>query len=217
VGKRTKHGGPPSAPRSIVPVSAAVAVRRRPEMYLGPERRCSFLVAQAALEPFFADGTRCSRVEVSWTADGVVHMVDDDWSADTEPRPPGKTDLEQVLTYFAPGRLRRGAGLCLTNLMSEWFLIEVHQPARLYRQRFEVGAPQPAETGAATQPWRTLVTFKPDAQCVDARTPLTADSLIADLRHLLAAPESWHLPVAERPALSLEPGPDSVVLTLPVR
>ncbi|MFP2904384.1 hypothetical protein ACLESD_04880 [Pyxidicoccus sp. 3LFB2] len=216
MGKRTKGGEPPSLGydvSSITVLTAAEAVRRRPALYLGPERRCSFLVAQAALEPFFAEGARCTRLEVSWDSEGVVQVADDDWSVDTGQDSKGGVNLEQALTYIAPGSRRRGTGLSLVNLMSEWFIFEAHQPARLYRLRFDVAKPRPPETGVATPPWRTVVTFKPDALCVDARTPLTADALIRDIQHMLAAPESWPSWNGERPALSFESAPAKLVLT----
>jgi DNA gyrase/topoisomerase IV subunit B len=215
MGKRTKPGEPPPeyTAESIQVLSPAEAVRRRPEMYLGPERRRTSLVAQAALASFSATEARCSRVEVSWTSDGVVQLVDDDWSLDTGEHPRGGTNIERLLsTLFAGGSSARGVGLPLANLMSEWFLIEVHQPERLYRQRFDVAEPRPPETGVATPPWRTLVTFKPDERCVDPRTPLTVEALIEDIQFFLEKQWQWHSRSKERLAVSFEPSPGKLVL-----
>ncbi|MFP2926615.1 hypothetical protein ACLESO_15695 [Pyxidicoccus sp. 3LG] len=216
MGKRTKRGEP-KAPEydasSIKVLAYGEAVRRRPWMYLGPERRQAVLVAPAALEPFFAKGARCTRMEVTWTSEGVVQFLDDDWSVDTEPDARGKPSIESVLTsLFGPGSGRRGDDLRLVTLMSEWLILEVHQPARLYRQRFEVGEARPPETGVATPPWRTLITFKPDARCVDASTPLTADALIQECHRRL---DLWrtHSRDPEWPDLAFEPSDSKVVIT----
>ncbi|WP_163999347.1 hypothetical protein [Pyxidicoccus caerfyrddinensis] len=216
MGKRTKRDKPlpEYTAEHIEKLTPAEAVRRRPEMYLGPERRCSLLVAHAVLDPFFATGAQCSRVEVSWTSDGVIQVVDDDGSMDTGARPHGGPHIEHLLSYLMAGvgLSQRGSGLCLVNLMSEWFAIEVHQPTRLYRQRFDAGEPRSPETGAATPPWHTLVTFKPDGRCIDARVPLTANAIIHDLQPVLANPQSWFLRTTEHPALSFESSPTKLVL-----
>ncbi|MCP3143340.1 hypothetical protein LXT23_39090 [Pyxidicoccus sp. QH1ED-7-1] len=151
-------------------------------------------------------------MEVSWTSAGVVQLLDDDWSVGTEPDARGKTDIESILvSLHAPGTNRRGADLSLVNLMSEWLRLEAHQPARRYRQHFELGQPRPPETGVATPPWRTVITFKPDARCVDASTPLTAEALIQEcLRRL----DMWRpqLKGEEWPDLSFESAGSKVVI-----
>jgi DNA gyrase/topoisomerase IV subunit B len=214
MGKRTKRDEPLPlyTAEHIQKLTPAEAVRRRPEMYLGQGRRRTSLVGQAALASFSATEARCSRMEVSWTSDGVVQLVDDDWRLDTGENPRGGTNIELLLsTLFGGGSNARGIGLPLANLMSEWFVIEIHQPQRLYRQRFDAAEPRPPETGVATPPWRTLVTFKPDERCVDPRTPLTADALIENIQFILEQWQSYSRH-EESLALSFEASPTKLVL-----
>ncbi|NMO22303.1 hypothetical protein HPC49_47630 [Pyxidicoccus fallax] len=212
--KRTKRDEPPLeySAEHIQKLTPAQAVRRRPAMYIGEERRRTMLIARPALEPFFGKEARCSRMEVSWTSDGVVQMRDDDWSVETGHTSRGGSNVELLLTELSHGySISRGIGLPVANLLSEWLTFEVNQPKGVYRQRFEAGEPRPAETGPSTPPWHTLVRFKPDARCVDPDSPLTPEALIQDLQWLLS---EWGFDerTQVRPSLSFEAVRDGVVI-----
>jgi DNA gyrase/topoisomerase IV subunit B len=187
-----------------VPASGAEAVRRRPELYLGPDRKLETLVAWALLDPVLSQGTHWTHIDAHWSEDGTVVITDDDLSLPSGFAESGRTIVEERLTNLYVGAVPRGAALLPVVALCDWFVIELHRPEGLYRQRFERGVPMQVEMGTSNPPWRTRLALRPDLRIVQAHAPLTAASLIleAQLQLARAAAEPQHAlpggtPVAE--------------------
>jgi DNA gyrase/topoisomerase IV subunit B len=150
-----------------------------------------------------------TRLEVHWTAEGSVHLADDDVSLPLEDDRWGRPRLERLATELFAGCGRRPRGmmdLCIINAVSEWLDLEVRHPDGLYRQHFESGQPRPPHRAPAYAPWGTTTAFKPDPAYLGEDEPLTPESLLQELQVRLAAEE-------QPPAVTFESVPDGLVLT----
>ncbi|HHW10869.1 MAG TPA: DNA topoisomerase (ATP-hydrolyzing) subunit B [Firmicutes bacterium] len=157
------------------------AVRKRPAMYIGSTdaRGLHHLVTELVDNSIdevlngFADTIRCilhedGSVEVSDNGRGIPVSIHSKT---------GKSGVETVMTilhaggkfggessgYKVSGGLH-GVGLSVVNALSEWFIMEVHKPPTIYRQRYEKGVPvTKLEEVGSTAESGTRQRFKPDA------------------------------------------------------
>jgi DNA gyrase subunit B len=194
---------------TIERLPAMEAIRRRAHLYLGDAQRRRTLVVRAVLDTVLAVDCTWTRLEVRWTAEGTVHLADDDVSLPLGDERGGRPSLERLATELFAGCGRRPRGmmeLCIINAMSEWLDIEVRHPEGLYRQRFEAGQPQPPYRAPARAPWGTATSFKPDPAFLGEDEPLTPEQLLHELQQRLAAEE-------QPPDVTFESMSDGLVLT----
>jgi DNA gyrase/topoisomerase IV subunit B len=199
----------------IKPMTALEAIRRRTDMYLGPEQKLPMLVAWAMLDPVVSKGTRWTRIDVRWNDDGIVFIMDDDLSLPTESGDARLPGLKEILTRLYAGATPRGANLLPVVALCEWFLVEQHRPEGTYRLRLESGVPQPAEEAPPSPPWRTCISFKPDMQFFQAEEPLSETSLVRKAQQRLDYEARWRQeasPPKPVPTVLFQPGTNELTL-----
>jgi DNA gyrase subunit B len=164
------------------------AVRRRPGMYIGSTgprglHHLVYEIVDNSVDEALAG--YCDRVEVTLNPDGSITVVDNGRGIPVSPMPDqeNRSALEVVLTvlhaggkfggegYKVSGGLH-GVGLSVVNALSEWLLAEVRREDRVWRQRYELGAPQgPIEPGEPAEGTGTTITFKPDEDIFEEPEP----------------------------------------------
>jgi hypothetical protein len=201
-------------PEDIQMLGPVEAVRRRPDVFFGPERRAEQLAARLLLEPVVSKGTHWTFVEARWDEPGVITLVDDDLSLQD---PQQLRNLCLTTMAYGRGPAPRARELCAEVALCAWFIIELQRPEGLHRQRFEAGIVQPAEELPAVSPWLTRVRFKPDTQFFPTASPLSAEVVRREVERQLDeyAQEDWGARRPERwvPGVSFRVLPDGLVLT----
>ncbi len=179
-------------------------VRKRPGMYIGSTgprglHHLVYEVVDNSVDEALAG--HCTEIQVVLAEDGSACITDNGRGIPTDVHPrTGKSALETVLTvlhaggkfgaggYKVSGGLH-GVGVSVVNALSEWVEVTVRRQAKVYRQRFERGAPigslasedQPASENGLTG---TSVRFKPDIEIFTVGIEFDYATLSARLREL---------------------------------
>ena len=182
---------------SLQVLSGLEPVRRRPGMYTDVSRPNHLVqeVVDNSVDEALAGFAR--EIEVTLFEDGSVEVIDDGRGMPVDEHPQHKiSGVELILTrlhagakfddksYNYAGGLH-GVGVSVVNALSEWLEVEVKRGGRVYRQRYEAGAPVTALEPVSSVGRRntgTRIRFKPDAAYFDS--PNVAP---ARLKHLLRA------------------------------
>ena len=159
-------------------------VRKRPAMYIGDtgENGLHELVKEIVNNSVDeAMAGRCSRIDVTITEQGTVHIKDDGHGIPTDFHAgENKSGVEVVMTmlhaggkfdkkaYQVSGGLH-GVGASVVNALSEWCTLEVWQKGKVHLQKYARGIP---ETGldiiGDTEETGTTIEFKPDAEIFES-------------------------------------------------
>lgn len=158
-------------------------VRKRPGMYIGSTgprglHHLVYEIVDNSIDEALAG--YCSDIYVSINEDGSILVRDNGRGIPVEVHPKtGKSTLETVLTvlhaggkfggggYKVSGGLH-GVGVSVVNALSEWLVAEVHKEGKVYRQRYEKGAPtSEIQVVGETKISGTMVQFKPDETIFD--------------------------------------------------
>ena len=159
-------------------------VRKRPAMYIGDtgENGLHELVKEIVNNSVDeAMAGRCSRIDVTITEQGTVHIKDDGHGIPTDFHAgENKSGVEVVMTmlhaggkfdkkaYQVSGGLH-GVGASVVNALSEWCTVEVWQKGKVYLQKYARGIP---ETGldiiGDTEETGTTIEFKPDEEIFES-------------------------------------------------
>ncbi len=154
-------------------------VRKRPAMYIGDtgENGLHELVKEIVNNSVDeAMVGRCSRIDVTITERGTVHIKDDGHGIPTDFHAgENMSGVEVVMTmlhaggkfdkkaYQVSGGLH-GVGASVVNALSEWCEVEVWQKGKVHRQRYLRGIPETGlEVVGDTDQTGTIIEFKPDA------------------------------------------------------
>ena len=154
-------------------------VRKRPAMYIGDtgENGLHELVKEIVNNSDDeAMVGRCSRIDVTITERGTVHIKDDGHGIPTDFHAgENMSGVEVVMTmlhaggkfdkkaYQVSGGLH-GVGASVVNALSEWCEVEVWQKGKVHRQRYLRGIPETGlEVVGDTDQTGTIIEFKPDA------------------------------------------------------
>jgi DNA gyrase subunit B len=159
----------------------AAHIRQNPDMYVGNTQssglhHLAYELVYNSVDEALAG--YCTQVRVVVHKDGSLSVADDGRGIPVDPKPSGKSTLEEALTivgtsakfdnaaYKVSAGLH-GMGAKAVNALSEWMEAEVRRNGRVYKIEFEQGkatsdlqdlGPAPAgETG-------TQITFKPDPE-----------------------------------------------------
>ena len=170
-------------------------VRRRPGMYIGG-------TDSNALHHLFAEvidnsmdeaiGGYATRIEVDFSADGYVTVIDNGRGIPVEDHPkfPGRSTLEIIMTtlhaggkfdskaYETSGGLH-GVGVSVVNALSDDLVIETVRDQQLFRQSFSRGKPTSAveNLGRINNRRGTSVRFHADPEIFGGRAQLSAQRL----------------------------------------
>ncbi|HEY4200502.1 MAG TPA: DNA topoisomerase IV subunit B [Devosiaceae bacterium] len=170
-------------------------VRRRPGMYIGG-------TDANALHHLFAEiidnamdeaiGGFATRIEVEFTAEGYLTVIDNGRGIPVEEHPkfPGRSTLEIIMTtlhaggkfdskaYETSGGLH-GVGSSVVNALSDDLVIEVARDQQLYRQTYSRGKPTSAveNIGRVNNRRGTLVRFHADPEIFGGRAQFSAQRL----------------------------------------
>ncbi|MFH1715527.1 MAG: DNA topoisomerase (ATP-hydrolyzing) subunit B [Elusimicrobiota bacterium] len=176
------------------------AVRKRPAMYIGSTsvtglHHLVYEVVDNSIDEVLAGYAK--NIDVTIHSDNSVSVVDDGRGIPVDPHPKFKNQsaLEVVLTklhaggkfdgkaYKVSGGLH-GVGVSCVNALSEWLKVEVYKEGKVYKQKYERGAPVTKLESEPTKEDRgTKVTFKPDTQIFTELT-YSFDTLSNRLREL---------------------------------
>ena len=157
-------------------------VRRRPGMYIGgtDEKALHHLFAEVldnAMDEAVAG--HATWIDVSYTADGYLSVIDNGRGIPVDPHPKfkDKSALEVIMTTLhAGGKFDSGAyetsgglhgvGVSVVNALSDHVVVEVARGQQLYRQEFRRGKPTgPIQNlGKVSGRRGTKVSFHPDEQ-----------------------------------------------------
>ena len=155
-------------------------VRMRPAMYIGDtgheglHELVKEIVNNSVDE---AMAGRCSRIDVTITEQGTVHIKDDGHGIPTDFHAgENKSGVEVVMTmlhaggkfdkkaYQVSGGLH-GVGASVVNALSEWCTVEVWQKGKVHQQKYARGIPETdLEVIGDTDQTGTIIEFKPDAK-----------------------------------------------------
>ena len=155
-------------------------VRMRPAMYIGDtgheglHELVKEIVNNSVDE---AMAGRCSRIDVTITQQGTVHIKDDGHGIPTDFHAgENKSGVEVVMTmlhaggkfdkkaYQVSGGLH-GVGASVVNALSEWCTVEVWQKGKVHQQKYARGIPETdLEVIGDTDQTGTIIEFKPDAK-----------------------------------------------------
>lgn len=166
------------SPGIIRLASAVTAVRLRPNMYVGPlDRPDAILTLLAeglclAMDGALSGLTR--QIEVTLHREGFTSVRDDGPGPDVSSSGGSLGAIENLLTEIYACRQAKksdtgkslcGAGIVVTNALSEWLTFETVQEGWLWRQRFVRGEPEGPMARVQTQDerWHRL-TFLPDRE-----------------------------------------------------
>jgi DNA gyrase subunit B len=171
---------------SIQILEGLSAVRKRPGMYIGSTdtRGLHHLINEVldnSIDEVLAGA--CTEIAVSLNSDGTCTIADNGRGIPVEIHPKyNRPALEIVLTvlhagskfdrqaYKVSGGLH-GVGLHVVNALSEWFEVQVKRGGKLYRQRYERGAPvSPLTVVGPAEGTGTEQRFKPDATIFETTT-----------------------------------------------
>ena len=160
----------------IQTIDAMTAIRRRPEMYVGP------LNDPAAINTLLTEAL-CIAVDnaTSGCATEIAITIREDGSASVRDNGPGlnvdivhdgMTAIEMLLTQLYACRDAKrnkineslcGVGIVVTNALSEWLSVETVQDGWLWRQRYTRGhADAPIEKQTKEADVWQQITFLPD-------------------------------------------------------
>jgi DNA gyrase subunit B len=168
----------------IVVLSGLEAVRRRPEMYIGPvdsDESMSRLVEQVlcgSLDQAFSG--RCSRISIELHADGRITVEDDSPGMSLQPAKDGLPLAQHLMTELHACRVARihadvgkrfcGAGIAVVNALSEFCTLEIRQDGRAWAQQYREGkALAPFADLGPVAADGTRIVFKPDARILPRR------------------------------------------------
>ena len=155
-------------------------VRMRPAMYIGDtgheglHELVKEIVNNSVDE---AMAGRCSRIDVTITEQGTIHIRDDGHGIPTDFHAgENKSGVEVVMTmlhaggkfdkkaYQVSGGLH-GVGASVVNALSEWCTVEVWQKGKIHQQKYARGIPETdLEVIGDTDQTGTIIEFKPDAE-----------------------------------------------------
>jgi DNA gyrase subunit B len=173
----------------ITVLSGLEAVRRRPEMYLGPldsDDTMSRLVEQVLCGSLDeAVSGRCRHIAVLLHADGTVTVEDDGPGMSMDRDKEGVPVAERLMTRLHACRVARenpdvgkrfcGMGIAVVNALSESCKLEIRRDGRTWIQQYREGnalAPF-ADVGPAPSTG-TRLWFKPDATLLPRRIDAAA-------------------------------------------
>jgi len=183
--------------KNITVLEGLEAVRKRPGMYIGTTgprglHHLIWEVVDNSVDEALAG--RCSRIDVTLTADGGVQVTDDGSGipVDTHEKE-NRSALEVVLTvlhaggkfdsnaYAVSGGLH-GVGISVVNALSRRLVAEVRRDGGLWRQEYARGFPQgPVERIGDADDTGTTITFWPDPDIFE-EVEFTADTIVRRLR-----------------------------------
>lgn len=187
-------------------------IRRRPGMYIGDIRDGSGLAHMVwellanALDEHVSGF--CRAISVAINPDGSVTVQDDGRGIPTHDlggvpfAQKALTSLHRTPTFdgHAPHEHvgLHGVGLVAVNALSSWLELEIRRAGRLYRQRYERGAPSgPLEAVEPTEQTGTTITFHPDP-AIFPDPWLDAGTIAARLRELACLMPSLRFAFADR-------------------
>src|SRR6187200_1540631 len=166
--------------KDITVLEGLEPVRLRPGMYIGSTgsrglHHLVYEVVDNAVDEALAG--RNDLVDVTIHPDNSVTVLDAGAGIPVDVIPEqGLPALTVVLTklhaggkfggdgYKVSGGLH-GVGVSVVNALSEWLVAEVRRDGKIYRQRFERGAPQgEMETVGKASDTGTTISFMPDAE-----------------------------------------------------
>ncbi|RWZ79058.1 MAG: DNA topoisomerase (ATP-hydrolyzing) subunit B [Candidatus Chaera renei] len=153
-------------------------VRKRPGMYIGSTgyegvHHLIKEIADNGIDEAIAGYAKA--IEVVLLADGGVKITDDGRGIPVDMHPKtGKSTLETVLTVlhaggkFGGGGYKvssglHGVGSSVVNALSSKLIAEVYKDGKIYRQEYQIGAPQHSlQVAGKTTKTGTSITFYPD-------------------------------------------------------
>jgi DNA gyrase subunit B len=175
------------------------AVRKRPAMYIGSTSSLGlhhllYEVVDNSIDEALAGF--CSKIQVRLLSDGSVSVEDDGRGIPTGVMEEyQKSAVEVVMTllhaggkfsnksYKVSGGLH-GVGVSVVNALSEWLTVEVKRNGKLFKQKYEKGAPQSElEVIGESEGSGTKISFKPDSSIFET-TEFDFDSLTSRLQEL---------------------------------
>ena len=151
-------------------------VRKRPAMYIGDtgENGLHELVKEIVNNSVDeAMAGRCSRIDVTITEEGTMHIKDDGHGIPTDFHAgENKSGVEVAMTllhaggkfdkkaYQVSGGLH-GVGASVVNALSEWCEVDVWQKGKVHRQKYLRGIPETGlEVVGDTDKTGTIIEFK---------------------------------------------------------
>ncbi len=186
---------------SIQVLEGLEAVRRRPGMYIGSTdtrglHQLVYEIVDNSVDEALAG--YCDRIDVTIHPDLSVTVRDNGRGIPVDPHPKLKRSaLEVIMTtlhagakfggggYKVSGGLH-GVGASVVNALSEWLVVEVRREGKIYRQRYQRGAPvTPVEVVGKTSQddHGTTTTFLPD-RTVFKSIDYNADVILQRLREI---------------------------------
>lgn len=170
--------------KNITVLKGLEAVRKRPAMYIGGTdvhglHHLVWEMVDNGIDEALAGFA--SKVSITINEDGSITVSDNGRGIPTDIHPTEKVSaLELTATVLhAGGKFDsetykvssglHGVGLSVTNALSKWMKIVVHQKGKIFVQEYDRGIPREKvkEVGTSTQTG-TVITFMPDEEIFDA-------------------------------------------------
>jgi DNA gyrase subunit B len=173
----------------IIVSSGLEAVRRRPEMYVGPldsDEAMNRLVEQVLCGSLDeAVSGRCSRIAVVLHDDGTVTVEDDGAGMSMERDKEGVPLAERLMTELFACRVARqhaeigkrfcGMGIAVVNALSEACKLEIRREGRTWIQEYRQGkALAPFRDAGPSASTGTRLWLRPDPTILPRRIDATA-------------------------------------------